>query len=310
MRARYENVVAGVGPRATPTIAEGRVFALGATGILNALDLATGRRLWSHRTVEENGGAHAHVGQERLAPRVRRPGHRERGRERKAAVPRGLRRARRRAGVGGRTRRRRATAHRSSRPSPAGYRSSSSTTPAWPDTTRRRAPCSGSSPGPRSSPTWRSPCPSAATGCSSPRATGSGSKVFAFASDDSTDLRAHLVWESPRLKSKFANLVLHDGFVYGLDDGVLTCLDPATRRAPLEGRTLRPRPAAAGGRPAARADGGRRGRAARPGARRAPRAHALPLLDGKTWNPPALAGARLLVRNDREAALYELPLAE
>jgi hypothetical protein len=32
------------------------------------------------------------------------------------------------------------------------------------------------------------------------------------------------------------------------------------------------------------------------------------LLEGKTWNPPALLGSRLLVRNDREAALYELPV--
>ena len=39
---------------------------------------------------------------------------------------------------------------------------------------------------------------------------------------------ATLVWESPRLKAKFTNPVLHDGFVYGLDDGVLVCLDPAT----------------------------------------------------------------------------------
>ena len=33
----------------------------------------------------------------------------------------------------------------------------------------------------------------------------------------------------------------------------------------------------------------------------------LPALSSKTWNNPALAGHLLLVRNDQEAACYELP---
>jgi outer membrane protein assembly factor BamB len=43
---RHEDVQSGPGPRATPTFADGRLFALGATGILNCLDAATGQRHW------------------------------------------------------------------------------------------------------------------------------------------------------------------------------------------------------------------------------------------------------------------------
>jgi outer membrane protein assembly factor BamB len=32
------------------------------------------------------------------------------------------------------------------------------------------------------------------------------------------------------------------------------------------------------------------------------------VLSQKTWNPPALAGRFLVLRNDVEAACYELPL--
>lgn len=44
--ALHVNTLGGTGPRATPTIADGKVYAIGATGVLRCLDGATGELLW------------------------------------------------------------------------------------------------------------------------------------------------------------------------------------------------------------------------------------------------------------------------
>jgi len=52
---RFWEAEGGVGPRATPTISKDRVYAFGATGILNALDARNGAVVWSRNAASDTG---------------------------------------------------------------------------------------------------------------------------------------------------------------------------------------------------------------------------------------------------------------
>jgi outer membrane protein assembly factor BamB len=52
---RFYESNAGPGPRATPTVHDGRIYTMGATGIVNALDAASGAVVWSRNAATDTG---------------------------------------------------------------------------------------------------------------------------------------------------------------------------------------------------------------------------------------------------------------
>jgi len=62
---RFYEVVAGAGPRATPTFHGGKIYSQGGSGKVNCLDAATGKLIWS-RDVTEDGKPNANA--EKLKP--------------------------------------------------------------------------------------------------------------------------------------------------------------------------------------------------------------------------------------------------
>jgi outer membrane protein assembly factor BamB len=304
--ARYETVIAGVGPRATPTVDGGRVFTQGATGRLTALDLSTGRPLWMRDAVAENGGTVPEWGKSGSPLVV----------EGRVVVSAG--------GPGGRS----LVAYDAGTGESAwsaGSDGSSYSSPVLVEAASRlqivilnRGSVAGHDP--RSGTLlWQVPFPPGQPNVATPLAMpgdrllvsvgyGVGSKAYRLAADGNGGLAAALAWESPRLKSKFGNLLWHDGSVFGLDDGVLTCLDPATgERRWKAGRYGHGQLLLVGGLLLVQTEEGEIVllEATPSGHRELSQFQAL---DGKTWNPPALAGRLLVVRNDREAAAYELPV--
>lgn len=119
------------------------------------------------------------------------------------------------------------------------------------------------------------------------------------------EFQAEELWFSQKLKSKFADMVLKDGYLYGLNDGRMVCLN-------LEDGKL-----------AWRGDNYGHGQILGVGEHMVVQGETgeifvlelnpddeevvteFDALDHRTWNHPVLAGRILLVRNDREAIAFK-----
>ena len=125
-------------------------------------------------------------------------------------------------------------------------------------------------------------------------------------SADADHQKAELLWDSRKLKTEFTNVVMDGGFIYGLDDGVLTCMDEKGNRKWRGGRYGHGQILLAGKLLLVQSEPGDVALVDATPETFTERA-TLPALQSKTWNNPAIYGHLLLVRNDTQAACYELP---
>jgi outer membrane protein assembly factor BamB len=308
-RARFWESNAGAGPRATPTLSDGRVYTLGATGIVNALDAATGAFVWSRNAADDTGRKVPHWGFAG-SPLVVGDAVVVATADRLVAYDRATGTVRWRGPVGDK---------------PAGgYSSPQLATIGGVQQVLLLngagvigvAPATGTQ-------LWSYAWPG--DGIVQPALTADGDVLLGSGSglNDATGVRRIAVahgpngwtaqerWTSEGLKPYFNDFVVHAGHAYGFDGGFLACIDLADGARKWKGGRYDH------GQVILLADqdlllvlsekGGVALVAATPEhfrelARR-------PAIEGKTWNHPVLAGDVLLARNGEEMVALRLPPA-
>jgi len=228
-QVRFDSPFGGPGPRTTPTIANGRVYAVGATGILNCLDGSNGHVLWSVNILEDNHTTNLVHGvcaspllvDDRviispggdptvtLAAYDRDTGKRAwQGGEERASYSSPLV-----AELGGQRQILFFTAE-----NVAGHElSTGKLLWSFPLTNGEHTNCS-------------QPIPNAGADGRVFAATGYGTGCALFQIEQTSDgsWKAAPIWQNNKMKTKFTTAVLHKDHLYGLDDGILECLELGT----------------------------------------------------------------------------------
>lgn len=134
---------------------------------------------------------------------------------------------------------------------------------------------------------------------------GKGAAVVEV-SGSGNSLTARTIWENNSMKNKFNSSVVHEGHAYGLDEGILTCVELSTgARKWKNGRYGYGQVLLASGHLIISAESGELVLV-----KATPQQHTevarFQALNGKTWNYPAIAGGKLLMRNANEMAAFNI----
>lgn len=300
---RFVDSQGGDGPRATPTISSGRVFAMGATGILNCLDGSNGKVIWARHVIDE-ASQNLTYGKS-CSPLIV---------DDKVVVT-GGRRGPSLVAYGAMD----GTPAWSNGSESPGYASPILTTLAGvrqivtvnAHSVTAHDPADGHVlwrfDWPGSMPKNIQPIPLEGDRLLISAGYGLGTTLLKVKATGGA-LSVNTVWTSHHLKPKLTNNVVRGNYVYGLDDpGVLTCLDLSTgKRMWRDGSYGFGQLLLVDDLLLVQCESG-------DVALVDPSPDALheiarfEALQSRTWSSPALAGHRLLVRNDQEAACFELP---
>jgi len=303
---RFRSVVAGDGPRATPTIVDGHVYTVGATGLLNCLDGATGELIWQRDFIADADST-VHKWGVSCSPLVV---------DGKVIVSPGGPLGRSLAAYdaisgellwhGGDD----LTAYSS--PTLATLLGEEQILIVNSTTVAAHRPSDGRL-------LWDFPWPNSGENVSQAvpigddrvflsAGYGSGCSLLELSRDADDRIIAKTLWKNSNLKTKFSNVVVRDDVVFGIDDpGVLTCLEVSSgKRQWKRGRYGHGQVLLAGDTLVVLAEYGEL-ILVRARADRLVELARIQALEGKTWNNPVIAGRFLLLRNDRQAACFELP---
>ena len=300
----FREGMGGDGPRATPTWDDGRLFALGATGELQSLDAATGRLRWRTNILADAGARNlswAMAASPLIVDNM------------VVVLP---------GGTGGQS----VVAYDADTGAPVwsalddvqGYTAPMLVTLAGRRqilvvTAERAAGLSVED----GALLWDYPwVVSTVPNISQPVMVGDG-RLFLSASygqgaalievrETGGTLAARELWRTNRMKNKFSSSVVHEGYLYGLDESILACLDVETGELVWKaGRYGYGQLLLANGYLVVLTE---RGdvvlvRATPDGHEELARFAAI---SGKTWNTPTLADGRLYVRNTTEMAAFDI----
>ena len=316
-KVRFVEWQGGDGPRSTPTVSNGRVYAMSATGILDCLNASDGSQVWSHNVLKDNDLDNLTWAKSNsplvFDDKVVVTGGQkldDKGKEiptpcvfaynRDTGAPMW-----------------KAGSDRSSYSSPvlvtlAGKRvilSSNSINLSAHD------PATGAAllTHPWGVPMWpRAAQPLILAGDRVFLSAGYGNGCLMLQIKASSDgkLTATELWSSRKMKTQFNSVHLHDGHIYGLDDGSLACLNIETgERLWKDGRFGAGQSLLVDDAVLIQAEKGDVVLAdAKPDSYH--ELGRITALSSKTWNHPVLAGHYLLVRNDQEMACYDLAVVK